>query len=79
MGPATRHRATIDRLVKDKRGRWLATLVFDDGSQLVLPRDLLPPQSSKNQVVVISFEIDAEETDRRQAEIRALQDELFNS
>jgi hypothetical protein len=73
----SQHRVTIDRIVRNERGGRLAALVFDDGRQIVVPLDLLPRGARQNQVLLASFEIDEEETHRRQEEIRALQNELF--
>jgi hypothetical protein len=77
MASISQHRATIDRIVRNERGVRLAALVLDDGRELVVPLDLLPRGARQNQVVLASFEIDEEETERRQEEIRALQSELF--
>jgi hypothetical protein len=77
MAPISQHRATIDRIVRNERGVRLAALVLDDGRQLVVPLDLLPRGARQNHVVLASFEIDEEETRRRQEEIQALQNELF--
>jgi hypothetical protein len=71
------HRATIDRIVRNARGMRLAALVLDDGRQIDVPLDLLPRGARQNHVVLASFEIDEEETWRRQEEIRTLQNELF--
>lgn len=72
-------RATIDRIERDQKGRRHAVLVFDDGQQLVLPLDALPPEVRAGQVLRLSFQTDVEETARRAEEIRRLQQDLFGS
>ncbi len=69
--------ATIDRIERDEEGREMAVLVFDDGQQLVVPRDLLPPGARSQQAVDVLFRVNPGETERRAAEIEKLQRELF--
>lgn len=70
-------RATIDRVVRDQTGAERAVLVFDDGQQLVLPLELLPPGARAQQVISIAFEIDADESADRADQVSRLQRELF--
>ncbi len=70
-------RATIDRLERDEQGRALAVLVFDDGQQLVVPAELLPPGAGPQQVVDVSLQVNPEETARRGGDVERLQRELF--
>lgn len=77
MASKTVLRATVDRIERGERGKRFAVLVFDDGQQLVLPESLLPTGMRPQQVVQLSLEPDAEETARREEEVRRLQRELF--
>jgi hypothetical protein len=69
--------ATIDRIEEDQRGEKIAVLLFDDGQQLLLPAQLLPPGSRPQQLLGVAFQVDPEETARRAEEIRRRQQQLF--
>ncbi len=77
MSATPRLWATIDRIEQDEQGRQVAILVFDDGQQLMVPRESLPPGVDVNQVVEVSLHVDSEETARRIGEIERLQRGLF--
>ncbi len=70
-------RATVDRVVRDQEGVERAVLVFDDGQQLVLPLEMLPPGVRPQQVLSVDFHVDAGETSRRAGRVERLQRELF--
>lgn len=69
--------ATIDRIERDEKGMRIAVLLFDDGQQLVVRAELLPPGARPHQVVRLAFQMDVGETSRRASQIQRLQQELF--
>lgn len=75
---ATLH-ATVDRIITGEDGKELATLILDDGQQLVVDSSVLPVGIREKQLVEVSFRVDSEETARRTGEVERLQGELFGS
>ncbi|MCL4533759.1 MAG: DUF3006 domain-containing protein [Bacteroidetes bacterium] len=77
MAEKARLWATVDRIVRDHEGKDHAVLVLDNGQQLVLPVEALPPGAQPQQVVTVEFRIDPEETSRRAGQVEQLQQQLF--
>ena len=77
MASKSRLRATVDRIERDEEGNPLAVLVFDDGQQLVVPKDALPAGARPGHVLNLLPQIDLDETLRRSEEVRRLQQDLF--
>ncbi len=65
-------KATIDRLEND-----LAVIRLDDGQELSLPLNLLPPGSSEGSLLSLSLGDEASLTKERQAQARALLNEIL--
>lgn len=68
--------ATVDRIEEDERGQELAVLVFDDGQELIVPRNQVP-WLRREMVVRVVFEPSPEDEQERRAEIARLQARLF--
>lgn len=77
MNAASRRRATVDRIEEDDAGNELATLVFDDGQELIVRREALPAGARESSVLRVNFELDSEAEAERRAAIRKLQRKLF--
>lgn len=77
MASKARLWVTVDRVVRDERGRDQAVLVFDDGQQLVLPIETLPTGAHPQQIIAVDLRIDPDETSRRASQIGKLQQQLF--
>ena len=62
-------RAVIDRIEEDQEGRRLAVLCVDDGQELIIALDKLPPGVEEGASVVITITLDAK---ARRAHIQGL-------
>ncbi|MBU0491185.1 MAG: DUF3006 domain-containing protein [Chloroflexi bacterium] len=69
--------AVLDRFESSPTGSRLAILVFDDGQRLVVPAAALPPTAREGLALVVTWTIDADETQRRRRRILALQQDVF--
>lgn len=78
MTPSHEHRLIIDEVETDQDGRKIATLVTASGGIVTMPVSLLPDGARVNQVIVASFQIDTDSTEKRKRRVRALQHRLFD-
>ena len=72
-------RVTVDEISANAAGEKIATLVTDDGGQLVVPLAMLPPGTRRGAVLTLSFIPDEAERSRRLARVRDLQRRLFGN
>ena len=71
-------RFTLDEFNHSSEGESCATLVHEDGGEVVVPRRYLPDCAQLNQILTVTFAIDADSTDARKEEVRRLQHRLFH-
>jgi hypothetical protein len=67
-------RLTIDRFEGDKMQ--VAVLLADDGTQINVPKKLLPKRSKAGDILSVTIEKDAQATRKVARETRAVQDQL---
>lgn len=73
----SRLRLTVDEIEPDQDDQAMATLVTDDGDLLFIPLHLLPAGTRVNDVLLVSFEPEPDERQRRLDYIADLQRRLF--
>lgn len=73
----TQRQMTVDEIELDANNERVASLLGDDGTQLVLPLAMLPPGTKEGDVLNISFAHDSGETERRKQHVAGLQKKLF--
>jgi hypothetical protein len=70
-------RVTVDEIERGSDGQQLATLVTDEGDTIVVPLAVLPDETRDGDVLLVRFEREPEETERRRSRISDLQKRLF--
>jgi hypothetical protein len=73
----TELRVTVDEIEHGPDGERLATLVTDDGDTFVVPCAVLPDGTRDGDVLRVSFEHEADQTEQRRSRISDLQRRLF--
>jgi hypothetical protein len=73
----TRLRATVDEITVNADDVELASLITDDGLELIVPLAVLPPGTRDGDVLLIRFEQDPDARAERRQRIAELQEKLF--
>jgi hypothetical protein len=68
---------TVDQIELNADNQWVAVLIGDDGSQIVMPLALLPAGTREGDVLNLSLAHDSDETERRRERVKGLQKKLF--